>query len=102
MKNKGFPEHTVKTVRSLYVNTRIKMGKGNSVSNKEIYVSQGVKQGCPMVPLLFNIFIDKVIIQLQDVLTQGFKVSDTVLNSIIFADDQAIFSDSEAGIPKSS
>jgi hypothetical protein len=55
-----------------------------------------------MFPLLFNIFIDKVISELQDDLTEDFKGGDRVLNSVIFADDQAMFSDSEAGLPKSS
>jgi hypothetical protein len=61
MKNKGFPDHIVRTVQSLYVNTRIKIYKGSSVSNKEIHINQGVKQGCPVPPTLFNIFIDEVI-----------------------------------------
>jgi hypothetical protein len=67
MKNKGFPEHIVKTVQSLYINTRIKIDKRTSVSNKEIHINQGVKQGFPMSPTLFNTFIDKVIRQWQDV-----------------------------------
>jgi hypothetical protein len=55
MKNKGFPDHIVKTVQSLYINTGIKIDKGTSISSKEIYINLGVKQGCPMSPTLFNI-----------------------------------------------
>jgi hypothetical protein len=55
MKNKGFPDHIVKTVQSLYINTRIRIDKGTSVSSKEIHINQGVKQGCPMSTTLFNI-----------------------------------------------
>jgi hypothetical protein len=55
MKNKGFPYHIVKTVQSLYINTRKKIDKGTSVSNKDIHINQEVKQGCPMSPTLFNI-----------------------------------------------
>jgi sorting nexin-29 len=63
MKNKGFPDHIVKTVQSLRINTRIKIDKGTSVSNEEIHINQGVKQECPMSPTLFNTFIDEVIRQ---------------------------------------
>jgi hypothetical protein len=71
MKNKGFSDHIVKTVQSLYINTRITVDKGTSVSNKEIHTNQRVKQGC-MPPTLFNIFIDKVIRQWQGVLIKDF------------------------------
>jgi hypothetical protein len=43
MKNKGFPDHIVNTVQSLYINTRIKIDKGTSVSSKEIQINQEVK-----------------------------------------------------------
>jgi polyphosphate kinase len=49
-----------------------------------------------MSPKLFNIFIDEVIRQWQDVLFKDFKIGNTVLNTILFADDQAIISESEA------
>jgi hypothetical protein len=78
----------------------IKTDKGTSVSNKEIYINQGVKQGCPMSPTLFNIFINVVIRQWQDVLIKDFEIGNTVLNIISFADDQAIFSESEAGLQR--
>jgi hypothetical protein len=100
MKNKGFPDHTVKTVQSLYINTRKKIDKGTSVSSKEIHINQGVKQGFRMSPTLFNIFIDEVIRQWQDVSIKYFKRGNTVLNTILFADDQAIFSESEAGLKR--
>jgi hypothetical protein len=100
MKNKGFPDHNVKTVQSLYINTMIKTDKGTTVSNKEIHINRGVKQGCPMFPILFNIFIDEVIRQWQDVLIKDFKIGNTVLNTILFADDQAICSESEASLQR--
>jgi hypothetical protein len=48
-----------------------------------VHINQGVKQGCPMSPTLFNIFIDEVIRQWQDVLIKYFKVGNTVLNNFI-------------------
>jgi hypothetical protein len=51
-------------------------------------------------PTLFNIFIDEVIRQWQDVLIKDFKIGNTVLNTILFADDEAVFSESEAGLQR--
>jgi hypothetical protein len=50
MKNKGFHDHLVKTVQSLYINTRIQIDKKTSVGNKEIHANQVIKQGCPLSP----------------------------------------------------
>jgi hypothetical protein len=41
--NKWFPDHILKTVQSLYINTRIKNDKGTLIGNKEIHTNQGVK-----------------------------------------------------------
>jgi hypothetical protein len=73
MNNNGFPDHIGRTVQSLYVNTRIKIDKGPSVSNREIHINQGEKQGCPLSPTVVNIFIDDVIRQWQDVLIKDLK-----------------------------
>jgi hypothetical protein len=100
MKNKGFPDYIVKTLQSLYINTGINIDKGTLVSNKEIHINQGVKQGCPMSPTLFNILIDKIIRQRQDVLIKDFKIGNTVLNTILFVDGQAIFNESEASLQR--
>jgi hypothetical protein len=49
MKNKQFPDHTVKTVKSLYVNTRLKIDKRTLVGNEEMYMSRSKTQDlqCP-------------------------------------------------------
>jgi hypothetical protein len=52
----------------------------------------------PYVPNIIRHIHDEVIRQWQDVLIKDFKIGNTVLNTILFADDQAIFSESEAGL----
>jgi hypothetical protein len=49
---------------------------------------------------LFSIFIDEVIRLWQGVLIRDFKIGNKVSNTILFADDQAIFSESEAGLQR--
>jgi hypothetical protein len=82
MKNKELPDQTVKTVQNLKINTRIKTDKGTSVGHKEIHINQGVDQGCPMSPILLNMFNDEVIRQWQDLSTKNFKIVNTVYNPI--------------------
>lgn len=78
IKNIGFPDHIVKTVQILYINTRMKTDKGASVGSKEL---QGVIQGCPVSPKLLNVSID-VTRQWQYVLTENFKTGNTILNTL--------------------
>jgi hypothetical protein len=71
-----------------------------SVSNKEIQINERVKQGWPLSPTLSDIFIGAVIRQWLDALTKKFKIHNTVLNTKLFADDLAIFSESEANFQR--
>jgi hypothetical protein len=57
VKNKGCPDHVVKTIQSWYFNTRIKIDRGTSVGDNKIHIDQGGKHGCPVSPSLFlNLF----------------------------------------------
>lgn len=94
MYKRGFPDHLIKVIQSLYFGTQIKI-RTDYTSNKQIKTNQGVKQGCPLSPALFSIYIDNVIRQWQEQLNTHFKIDDEVLNTILFADDQVIFSNTE-------
>lgn len=93
MAKEGYPTHLVKTVKSLY-ETRISVRTGNKTSNT-IIVNQGVKQGCPLSPTLFNIYIDKATEEWQNKITTGINIGTTLLKSMLFADDQILMAESE-------
>jgi hypothetical protein len=52
-----------KTAQSVYFNLRIKIDKGKSVHNKEMYVKQQVKQEYYLLPRIFNTFIQEHFVQ---------------------------------------
>jgi hypothetical protein len=62
-----------------------------------VEINKGVRQGCPLSPTLFNIYLDEIIIikwQKQDI--TGMKLSKTQhLSTLLFADDQVIIADTE-------
>ena len=60
----------------------------------------GVKQGCVLSPILFNIFIDKI----SDVFDEScapIKVNNLNLNCLLWADDLLIFSQTAEGLQNS-
>ena len=70
------------------------------ISNKytEVFgINQGVRQGCVLSPLLFNIFLADLAKNLDSVKGK-VKVNDSEISALFWADDILILSDSEAGL----
>jgi hypothetical protein len=61
MINRGFQSHLIRVVQSLYHDTRICIKKENRQSKILEGIITGVRQGCPLSSILFNIYIDDVI-----------------------------------------
>ena len=64
-------------------------------------INQGVKQGCILSPLLFNIFISDLTKHLGKDGSNPVRIDETMfLNSLIWADDLLLLSESENGLNK--
>jgi hypothetical protein len=54
--NKGYPQHLINTIKVLYNNSNFCLPiEGKNTDRKEI-TNQGLKQGCSISPILFNIY----------------------------------------------
>ena len=60
-------------------------------------INQGVRQGCVMSPLLFNIFLSDLAKKL-DTMDDKVKVNDSEISSLFWADDIVMLSESENGL----
>jgi len=60
-------------------------------------VSRGVRQGCSLSPLLFNIYIEELVQEADD-LEEGIKVGGRSIKALRFADDQAMMTKGRKGL----
>ena len=77
---------------------RVKAGIGISEDSKVI--TQEARQEYPLSPVLFNLYLDEVIrIWLQKLKTSKYFI-ELIFNTLLFADDQLIISDTEDNLQK--
>ena len=105
----GIGGKLLRGVKSLYVGSKACVAcvrVGNEVC-EWFPVRVGLRQGCMMLPWLFNLYIDGVVREVNArVLGRGLKLVDGAdneweLNQLLFSDDTVVVADSEKAMPVS-
>jgi len=61
MLSKGIPTHLITIIQKIYMENIKRVNAGNGISEDSRVITQGVRQGCPLSPVLFNLYLDEVI-----------------------------------------
>ena len=85
-------------IRDIYAKTSCAV-KVNGKCTEFFNYSKGVRQGCPLSPLLFNIFIDGVVKKLDKTNPTPLNL-DKNLSCLLYADDLVILSATKDGLQK--
>ena len=87
-----------KNIIAMYQNTEylIKCGHGHLDPIKS---NLGLKQGCPLSPILFNIYIDNVG-EIFDNLCEPVEIQEQTINHFLYADDLILISLSKEGLQR--
>ena len=100
MVSKGIPNRLIIIIQKIYTENIIRVNAGNGISEDYRAISQVVRQGCPLSPVLFNLYLDEVIrIWLQKLKTSKY-FKELIFSTLLFADDQFIISDTEDNLQK--
>ncbi|XP_016534059.1 RNA-directed DNA polymerase from mobile element jockey-like [Poecilia formosa] len=94
--NRGVPGSIVRILSFWYTHQLMYVRWGNCVS-APFKISNGIRQGSILSPLLFNVYMDDLSNWLQQCGT-GCVVGGTIINHLMYADDLVIFSPCSAGL----
>jgi len=91
----SIPNYLLNTIKCIYRNTKIRI-KFNDGITEPIHINKGVRQGCCLSPVLFNIYINKIIQEFKTAIKNGIQLNNRKLvNTILYVDDQILMAISE-------
>jgi hypothetical protein len=97
---KGLSTKFIKGVKGIYKNVRISVIlEGNQVLD-EFNLNIGLRQGCSLSPLLFNIFIDDILERLEETNTHPPVIRKRQVVGLLFADDLAVGATTKIGLQR--
>ena len=60
--------------------------------------TKGVRQGCPLSPILFNIYVNEIFDLVDENNDSGFYLGNTKVNALMYADDLILLSETREGL----
>ena len=83
-------------IKSLYVNVSACV-KVNNLTTDWFDVKSGLRQGCSLSPLLFNLYINDLAIRIN-ALGKGISLNNDKVSLLMYADDIVLIADSETDL----
>src|SRR5215469_7717615 len=96
----GVNRKDAQLIKNLYLR-QTAVVRYNGEDSGEAEIGRGVRQGCSLSPLLFNIYSETLMKEVKKRVKGGIKVGGEMLKMIRYADDQVILAYNERGLQKS-
>ncbi|KAH6592226.1 hypothetical protein BASA61_004670 [Batrachochytrium salamandrivorans] len=97
LQNMGFPRRILAFLKALYTSSSARARAGSLLSDP-FPVQRGVRQGCPLSGLLFNLFINDILDGVAPITVPGLPRDTNPIRGLMYADDVAVFADSEQSL----
>lgn len=89
LESKNIDTRDLQIILNLYWNQRANIRIEEQTSD-EIEIRRGVRQGCILSPLLFNIYSEQICLEALSQTSEGITINGEVINNIRYADDTVI------------
>ena len=87
-------------IMGMYKKTKCAVKMGGSCT-EFFAVTRGVRQGCPLSPILFNLYVNDIFtIMNQNNEFEIFLNKEVPINALMYADDLILLSDTPKGLQK--
>ena len=94
MRERGIRKGLVSRVERILKETRSRVKVGGEVG-ESFWTARGVRQGCPLSPLLFNILIADIEEEMGKVKWGGIKIGGKKIYTLAYADDMVLMAEKE-------
>ena len=89
LKDMGVPIHLVVLLRNLYANQKATV-RTEFGETEQFDIGKGVRQGCILSPLLFNIYAENIMRDVLDKWEGGVGIGGRVITNLRYADDTTL------------
>ena len=90
----GVSGRLLRAVKALYENSKARVRVEDELTEC-FEVRQGVRQGCPLSPWLFNVFLDMVAREARTQFKGGVRLDKCTMQLLMFADDTVLLAETE-------
>ena len=95
LKEMGIPDHLTCLLRNLYAGQEATVRTGHRTTDW-FQIGKGVRQGCILLPCLFNLYAEYIMRNTGLEETQGgIKIAGRNINNLRYADDTTLMAESE-------
>ena len=85
----GVGLHTSEIIKDIYTGSTMCVRTGNDLT-APIPCNKGVKQGCPLSPVLFNFVMEPLIRAADSIPSGGYTIGNQTIRSLTYADDLCV------------